>query len=76
MKVRYIGKGDIVAGFEVVLSNEFFNIDPGHFPALTEKYGADNFKVVDGPSDMAEQAPESFVAGDVAPAKVGRPRKA
>jgi hypothetical protein len=75
MKVRYIGQGDIVVGFDVVLSNEFFNIDPGHFPALTETYGADSFKVVDGPSDMTGTAPEAFVAGDVAPAKVGRPKK-
>ena len=74
MKVRYIGKGDIVVGLDVVLSNEFFNIDPGHFPALLEQYDKDDFKVIE-PAESSGEAPEAFVVGDVAPAKVGRPKK-
>jgi len=77
MKVKNISGGDITANFSAVLPDETFEIAPGHFPFLVQQYGKDAFKVIGEVAELpAEQAPEGFVVGDVAPAKVGRPKKA
>lgn len=78
MKVKNISKGDITANFSAVYAGETFEIPAANFPALVAEYKPEFFKVIDG--DLAEQgaeeAPEvSFTVGDVAPAKVGRPKK-
>lgn len=77
MKVKNISGGDITAGFSVVYAGETFDIAPEHFPALVAEYKPEFFKVIDGvPAEQgAEEAPGSFIVGDVAPAKVGRPKK-
>ncbi len=69
--VLYTGKQEVVIGHKFVLPGETFSIAPGLLPALITEHG-DVFNV---PGQAAEVAPEAFVAGDVAPAKVGRPKK-
>lgn len=77
MKVKNISGGDITANFSVVLADETFEIPAENFPALVAEYKPEFFKVIDGvPAEQpTEEAPGSFIVGDVAPSKVGRPKK-
>jgi hypothetical protein len=77
MKVKNISGGDITANFSVVYADETFEIPADNFPALVAEYKPEFFKVIDGAASEqeAEEAPGSFIVGDIPPVRVGRPKK-